>query len=59
HDKAFNSKSGPIILSTYKEDGSVEEGQGVTEVEEDLLRIPDVPDESTFAESDFGLLGSW
>ncbi|CAH8837533.1 unnamed protein product [Trichobilharzia szidati] len=59
HDKAFNSKSGPIILTTYKDDGSVEEGQGATEVEEDLLRVPDVPDESTFAESDFGLLGSW
>ncbi|CAH8492757.1 unnamed protein product [Heterobilharzia americana] len=58
-DKMFNFTTTPIILSTYNEDGSVDEGQGVTEIENDLLRIPDVPNEATFAESDFALSDSW
>ncbi|VDP04516.1 unnamed protein product [Schistosoma mattheei] len=55
----FDYKTTPIILSTYNQDGSVEEGQGVTEIDGDILRIPDVPNEATFVESDFNLSGSW
>ncbi|CAH8496321.1 unnamed protein product [Schistosoma guineensis] len=59
HDLMFDYKTTPIILSTYNQDGSVEEGQGVTEIDGDILRIPDVPNEATFVESDFNLSGSW
>ncbi|XP_018650637.1 hypothetical protein Smp_146950 [Schistosoma mansoni] len=44
---------------TSVKDGSIEEGQGITEIDGDILRIPDVPNESTFIESDFNLSGSW
>ncbi|CAH8501579.1 unnamed protein product [Schistosoma rodhaini] len=59
HDLLLDFKTTPIILSTYNQDGSIEEGQGITEIDGDILRIPDVPNESTFIESDFNLSGSW
>ncbi|TNN16730.1 Basement membrane-specific heparan sulfate proteoglycan core protein, partial [Schistosoma japonicum] len=59
HDKSFNFNNGPITLNTYNKDGSIEEGQGVTEIDGDILRIPDVPNEATFVESNYSLAGSW